>query len=210
MGKVVGVTGIGTDVGKTVVSGILAQALQADYWKPVQAGDLNYSDSHKIEERTQGVRILPERYRLTSPMSPHAAAEIDGIEISLEDFGIPDFKEYLIIEGAGGIMVPMNKMGQHFGDLFHHLKVPVIVVSRHYLGSINHTLLTLNFLKQIGVEVLGLIFVGDENKTTESIITSSFDIPWVHRVPLASEVNKEFTLMEAEKIKDQLISILNQ
>lgn len=136
------ITGIGTDVGKTVVSSILAEALKASYWKPIQAGDLDNSDSIKVNRFTDSVRVLEEVFRLSEPMSPHAAAEIDGVEITKDDLSLPEVEGNLIVEGAGGIMVPVNSKGLTFADLIEHWNLPTIVVSRHYLGSINHTLMT--------------------------------------------------------------------
>jgi len=112
MGKHFIIVGIGTDVGKTVVSAILAQALEATYWKPIQAGDLESSDSIKIKKLcSDKISILPEDFRLSKPISPHAAAIIDGVEINIENIDLPTVKGNLIIEGAGGLMVPINNKG---------------------------------------------------------------------------------------------------
>jgi dethiobiotin synthetase len=191
------VTGIGTDVGKTVVSSILAEALKASYWKPVQAGDLDNSDSIKVDRYTENVTILPEAFKLTEPMSPHAAAEIDGISISSSDISIPNVEGNLVIEGAGGLMVPINSNGLTYADLFEKWKLPTVVVSRHYLGSINHTLMTIEVLKSRGVEIAGLIFVGEENKGTESIILKTTGVKMIARIPIADEVNEEFIKSQA-------------
>ncbi|MEM9821534.1 MAG: dethiobiotin synthase [Bacteroidota bacterium] len=163
-------TGIGTEVGKTVVSAILVEALKADYWKPVQCGDLDFSDSMKIGDWvTHSATIHPERYRLKLPMSPHAAAEQEQVQIQLSDFQLPQTKGPLIVEGAGGLMVPLNDQDLML-DLIAHLKIPAIVVSRHYLGSINHTLLSIKVLQQAGIPIEGIIFSGEAHPTTESII----------------------------------------
>lgn len=203
MKKIV-ITGIGTDVGKTVVSAIVSEALSASYWKPVQAGDLDNSDSKKIDRYTDNVTVLPEAFLLSEPMSPHAAAEIDGVKILKEDIVIPEVENNLIIEGAGGLMVPINSEGLIYADLFEAWKLPTIVVSRHYLGSINHTLLTLEVLKNRGVEILGIIYVGDENKATESIIQANSNVPFIARIPMAEKVDKEFILNQAERLKEIL------
>ncbi|MCH2224630.1 MAG: dethiobiotin synthase [Crocinitomicaceae bacterium] len=203
MKKIV-ITGIGTDVGKTVVSAIVSEALQASYWKPVQAGDLDNSDSKKIDRYTENVTVLPEAFLLSEPMSPHAAAEIDGVKILKEDIVVPEVDNTLVIEGAGGLMVPVNSEGLIYADLFEAWKLPTIVVSRHYLGSINHTLLTLEVLKNRGVEVLGVIYVGDENKATESIIQLNSKVPFIARIPMAERLDKEFILKQAERLKDIL------
>lgn len=198
------ITGIGTDVGKTVVSAIVSEALQATYWKPVQAGDLENSDSIKISNLTKNVRVLPEAFRLSQPMSPHAAAEKDGVEILPEQLNLPSVSENLIVEGAGGLMVPINSKGFLYADAFAMWKLPVIVVSRHYLGSINHTLMTIEILKQRGIEIEGIIFVGDENSTTESVILKNTGLRLIARIPMAKELNQAFILSEAEKIENQI------
>ncbi|MFT6501702.1 MAG: dethiobiotin synthetase [Crocinitomicaceae bacterium] len=192
------ITGIGTDVGKTVVSSIIAEALKASYWKPIQAGDLDNSDSIKVNRFTDNVTVLPEAFRLSEPMSPHAAAEVDGVEIAIDDLNIPEVEGNLIIEGAGGIMVPVNSNGLTFADLIEQWKLPTIVVSRHYLGSINHTLLTVEVLQSRGVTIEGLVFVGDENKATEEIILKSTGVKFLARIPMAEELNKAFVLEQAD------------
>lgn len=193
------VTGIGTDVGKTVVSAILAEALRANYWKPVQAGDLDNSDSIKVSKLTTNVRILPEGFKLSEPMSPHAAAEIDGVEIQLSDLALPNIDGPLIAEGAGGLMVPINSRGLTYADVFQSWDIPVIVVSRHYLGSINHTLLTVEVLKQRNIKIEGIVFVGDENKATESIILDTTKLKMITRVPIAKDLNKDFIAEQAKQ-----------
>ena len=137
------VTGIGTEVGKTVIAAILTEALEADYWKPVQAGDLDYSDTHKVRDLVSNDKSVfhPETHALHHPMSPHAAAERDGVEISLDDFQLPQTENNLIVEGAGGLMVPLNSKDCII-DLIEKLDIEVVLVSRTYLGSINHTLLS--------------------------------------------------------------------
>ncbi|MDC0099132.1 dethiobiotin synthase [Crocinitomicaceae bacterium] len=194
------ITGIGTDVGKTVVSSIIAEALKASYWKPIQAGDLDNSDSIKVDRFTDNVTVLPEAFRLSEPMSPHAAAEIDGVEIAKDDLDLPEVGGNLIIEGAGGIMVPVNSNGLTFADIIERWNLPTIVVSRHYLGSINHTLLTLEVLQSRGVTIEGLVFVGAENKATEEIILKSTGVKFLARIPMAKELNKTFVLEQAESI----------
>lgn len=165
------VTGIGTEVGKTVASAILVQALKANYWKPVQCGDLDWSDSMKVKDWVEHpAHVFPEQYKLERPMSPHAAAAAEQVEIDLNAFQIPQSDRPVLVEGAGGLMVPLNNKDLML-DLIKHLKLPTIVVSRHYLGSINHTLLTISLLKKSGIPIKGLFFNGDENPETESIIT---------------------------------------
>ena len=195
------VTGIGTDIGKTVVSSILAEALKATYWKPVQAGDLDNSDSIKIKKWcSESVQVLPEVFRLSQPLSPHSAAEIDNIKITANDLVLPEVDGNFILEGAGGIMVPLNQEGLLFVDLIPIWNLPVILVSRHYLGSINHTLLTAEILQNRGAIIEGIIFVGDENKSTESIILSKTKLKLIARIPIAEEITSEFIKDQAAKI----------
>jgi len=195
------VTGIGTDIGKTVVSSILAEALKATYWKPVQAGDLDNSDSIKIKKWcSENVQVLPEAFRLSQPLSPHSAAEIDNVKITASDLVLPKVDGNFILEGAGGIMVPFNQEGLLFVDLITMWNLPVILVSRHYLGSINHTLLTAEILQNRGAKIEGVIFVGDENKSTESIILSKTKLKLIARIPITEKITREFIKDQAKKI----------
>ena len=157
------ITGIGTDVGKTITSAIVTQALEADYWKPVQAGDLDNSDSHKIQRYicNEKTIIHENSYKLNTPASPHLAAAIDGITIDLKKIVEPKIKNHLVIEGAGGLLVPLNDNDTIIDLIKSDYKI--IVVSRHYLGSINHTLLSFEALKSRNLKVSGIIFSGDEN-----------------------------------------------
>lgn len=176
------ITGIGTDVGKTIASAIVTQALEADYWKPIQAGDLNNSDSHKIEKYLSNDKsiIHPNSYALHTPASPHLAAQIDGITIDLKKIIEPKTKNHLVIEGAGGVFVPLNNSDCIIDLIQNDYKV--IVVSRHYLGSINHTLLTFEALKSRKINVAGIIFSGDENKATEEIILAKTKAKFIGRI----------------------------
>lgn len=196
------ISGIGTDVGKTVASAVIAEALEAVYWKPVQAGDLEWSDTKKVEKWTSKASVLQERYRLTTAASPHYAAELDGINIEAADFELPLSNRNLVIEGAGGLMVPLNNDGLLYIDLFEQWKIPIILVSRHYLGSINHTILSIDALQKRSIPIAGIVFVGDENKATESIIISSTKIRVLGRIPLAKEVNEQFIHDQAKFFKD--------
>ena len=195
------VTGIGTDVGKTVISAILSEALKATFWKPIQAGDLDNSDSIKVNNwTTDKVTVLEEKFRLNSPMSPHAAAAIDGVEIQITDIQKPELEGNLILEGAGGIMVPINEKGDTYLDVFEQLNLPIIIVSRNYLGSINHSLMTIEMIQNRGIEIKGVIFSGPSNEATENIILSKTKTKCLARIPEANEVNKAFIQAQAEKI----------
>ena len=186
------VTGIGTDVGKTVISAILTQKLQADYWKPIQAGELDNTDSMKVSQWVENSTsvIHPEAYRLTQSMSPHAAAERDGVNIEMGNIIIPKTTRNLIIEGAGGLMVPLNQHDLVI-DLISHLQADAVLVSRHYLGSINHTILSIKTLRSRNIAIAGIIFNGDENRDTESIIESVCAVPILGRIPKIDNLNQQ-------------------
>ncbi|WP_299758258.1 dethiobiotin synthase [uncultured Pontibacter sp.] len=165
------VTGIGTDVGKTVAAAILTEALQADYWKPVQAGGLDFTDTDTVKSLVSNDHSVfyPEAYRLKMAASPHKAAAAEGVEIDVQSMKLPDTQNNLIVEGAGGLMVPLNKRYLVL-DLVQQLGLEVILVSRNYLGSINHTLLTAEVLRYRKIPVAGIIFNGEENATSEDFI----------------------------------------
>lgn len=199
------VTGIGTGVGKTVVSAILTEALKADYWKPIQCGDLDYSDTNKVRDLiSNDLSILhPETYRLKTPASPHYAATHEGIQINADNFKIPQTEKKLIIEGAGGLMVPLN---DHFLmiDLIKQLQADVMLVSQNYLGSINHTLLSLEVLKRNNIHVKGIVFNGELISSTEKFIQDFSNIPCVLRVLQEEFVNKDTILKYANKLDKSL------
>jgi dethiobiotin synthetase len=200
------VTGIGTEVGKTFCSAILVEALQADYWKPIQAGDLHQLDADFVKKVSSNpkLKIHPSRYLLTQPMSPHAAAVLDGVNVELADFEMPITENHLIIEGAGGLMVPLNLQGDLVVDLIDDLKTEVILVVKNYLGSINHTLLSIELLKQRNIKLLGVIFNGETNEFSESIILSKTGVNCLARIPqLSGELNK-FVVEQAAKITESL------
>lgn len=202
------VTGIGTDVGKTVVSAILSEALQSCYWKPVQSGDLNNSDSIKVERWTKNVTIIPEKHRLNHPFSPHTSARLDNVSITLE-MTLPIVENTLIVEGAGGILVPLNDEGVTIGDWAQLLDIPVIVVVKHYLGSINHTLLTLEYLKSKSIQIAGIVVTGEKHEESERIIETITGQKIKLHIPLAVNVDEQFVCEQAslnsEKIKSWLL-----
>ncbi len=200
------VTGISTEVGKTIASAIIVEALKADYWKPVQAGDLHYSDSDKVASLISNPDsvIHKNSYALNTPMSPHAAAEIDKITISLNEIKEPDTRNHLVIEGAGGLLVPLNDQDTIADIIKSHYQV--IVVSRHYLGSINHTLLTLEALKNRGIKS-HLIFSGVEHPTTEQIILSKTGTPCLGRIGEESEFTKGIIKDYAQEFSSRLLEL---
>ena len=200
------ITGISTEVGKTVASAIVAEALEADYWKPVQAGDLDYSDSHKIADLISNEKtvIHPNSYALQYPMSPHASADLEGITIDLKQISEPATNNHLVIEGAGGLLVPLNQKDTILDLIEPSYKV--IVVSRHYLGSINHSLLTLELLQTKGFEVY-ILFSGAENQATENIIVQKTSAPVIGRIDEESTIDKNVVKQYAEKFRQTLESI---
>ncbi len=189
MKKGVFVSGIGTEIGKTLVSAILTKALEADYWKPVQSGDLDHTDSMKVQYLSQSPkeRFHSEAFRLQTPASPHYSAAIDQINISLDAFALPETNNFLIVEGAGGLLVPLND--EHtILDLIQYLELPVVLVSQHYLGSINHTLLSLNCLKARGIPLAGLIFNGPNTPSSASIIEQMSGQEAIFHLPQLDEI----------------------
>jgi len=204
------ITGIGTGVGKTIISAILTEAMEADYWKPVQAGFEDGTDAGLVSKsiKEPANRIHPEVYKLKLPASPHIAAREEGVNISLEKIKaeyekLSTFSDRpLIIEGAGGLLVPLNET-QTILDLITLLNVPVILVSRNYLGSINHSLLTARILKQAGAKVLGCIF-NDQFMHYEKEIADWTQLTVLGSVPFHNNPDKEFIIQQAELMKTAL------
>ena len=202
------ITGIGTEVGKTIASAIITEALEADYFKPIQAGDLEYSDTDKVKGLVTNAKTIFHKnsYALRMPMSPHAAAVIDGIQISLDSIEIPHTDNFLVIEGAGGLLVPLNEE-ETILDIIPK-EALVIVVSRHYLGSINHSLMTLQLLKDKGFNPI-ILFNGDEHSTTESIIKSMSKCDVLGRIAdepyFDQNVIREYADLFKERLKDLLL-----
>lgn len=177
------VAGCGTDVGKTLASAVLTLILEADYWKPIQCGDETSSDSALMKQWMSGTDavIHPPAYSLKAHLSPHHAARLENRKIELDAIGLPQTNRPLIIEGVGGVLVPLTTQCLSF-DLFRSWNCQWVVVSRHYLGSINHTLLTVEALKQRHVPILGLIFNGEPNPESEEAILEHSQIPLLGRL----------------------------
>lgn len=173
------ITGIGTDIGKTIVSAVLVNQLKTAYWKPVQAGDLHYTDSDKIRQLTNNTvnQVYPERHRFQLPASPHKAAKAEGIKITLQDFVLPQTNHQLLIEGAGGLFVPLSDSLLMI-DLIGHFQADTVLVVRNYLGCINHTLLSIHALTSKNIRLKHLVFNGDFDDDTLQII--------VHHLPKGS------------------------
>ncbi|CAA9196438.1 dethiobiotin synthase [Flavobacterium collinsii] len=201
------ITGISTDVGKTVTSAIVVEALEADYWKPVQAGDLNFSDTHKVKSHISNSKsqFYPNAYELNTPASPHLAAEIDGLTIDLKKIVEPETTNHLVIEGAGGIFVPLNEKDTIVDLIQSDYKI--IVVSRHYLGSINHTLLTIEAIQNRGFEVAGIIFSGNENKSTESLILNRTGIKCIGRIDDEPYFDQNVIREYADLFRENLLNL---
>ena len=201
------ITGIGTDVGKTVASAILTQALEADYWKPIQAGDLDHSDTDKVKALVSNKKsqFHPNAYALNTPASPHYAATLDGIVLDIKKIQEPTTTNHLVIEGAGGILVPLNDTDSIIDLIQKDHKV--VVVSRHYLGSINHTLLTFEALKNRNIAVAGIIFSGDENQATESIILKKTKVNCIGRIDNEPYFDQNVVQYYADLFRENLLSL---
>ncbi len=183
------VTGTDTDIGKTVFAAGLTAALDAQYWKPVQAGLADGSDAASVV--ALGVpadHVLPEAYRLTTPCSPHLAAEIDGVTINPDRLALPQISGPLIVEGAGGVMVPVTRE-LIFADLFARWNKPIVLVARTGLGTINHSLLSIEALRSRGVPILGIAFVGDPVEDSEATIATLGKVRRLGRLPRLDPLN---------------------
>ncbi|MEO0405230.1 MAG: dethiobiotin synthase [Bacteroidota bacterium] len=185
------ITGIGTDVGKTVVSSILCEVLQFDYWKPLQAGTQPQTDTQLVQSLiSESLTCHPEHDILKEPMSPHAAALLEGKDIDLNDIRIPHSDNGMIIEGAGGLMVPINDR-ETYADLFKKWDIPVIVVSSFYLGSIHHTLSTIVCMQQLGIPLRGIVFNGETNTSSKKVILEMTGVELLAEIPRLDEVHRD-------------------
>lgn len=187
------VTGTDTDIGKSVVASMLTLGLEAIYWKPIQAGTEGGTDTKRVAQMT-GLgpeRFKQERYVLKNPLSPHRAAEIEGMTIDASALSLPEdipAQQTLIIEGAGGVLVPVTRKLLQ-ADLFAHWAAPAILCARTALGTINHSLLSIEALRARGVEILGIVFVGDETADTEQTIVEIGKVKRLGRLPILSQCN---------------------
>ena len=202
------VTGTGTGVGKTVVSAILVEALKADYWKPIQSGNQDFTDSDFIKEYTIHCQTIhSEVYLFPDPVAPFFASKLVNKVIDLQYISLPKTNNNLIVEGAGGLFVPLSE-NSLIKDLILKLKLPVILVSMNYLGSINHTLLTIETLKQENIEIAGIIFNGEPDIETENFILNYSKIPLLGKVFRADIMSKGFINKQAEQIRKTLLPLL--
>ncbi|MTI39287.1 dethiobiotin synthase [Fulvivirga lutimaris] len=181
------ITAIGTDSGKTLIAAALTKALKADYWKPIQAGFP--TDSETVREFTNGeVYIHPEHIILETPASPHAAAAIENRQLKIKDIKLPVTNNNLIIEGAGGCMVPLSNQEMMI-ELAPYFNAEIVLISNNYLGSINHTLLTVNLIKSRGYSIKGIIFNGPANKATEDVILDYTKLTCIYKVPQLESID---------------------
>lgn len=195
------ITGIGTNVGKTIVAALLTEAWQADYWKPIQSGVIEGTDSEFIKSliSNQTTKIHPEAYLLNEPLSPHFAAKLDNVTIHLNDIKIPESSNTLIIEGAGGLLVPLNET-HYVIDIASRFNCQIVVVVSNYLGCINHTLLTLNYLMTHKFNIKMIVFNGDfEKEVRDAIINFDINIPYIE-IPQLNELSKKSVSDVAKKM----------
>lgn len=186
------ITGTDTDIGKSVVAAMLTLGLNANYFKPIQSGTIDETDRQAIMRMTglSEERILADAVTLSQPLSPHRSAELDGVEIDLSTLTPPASDRPLIIEGAGGLMVPVNRETLYI-DLFKNWKLPVVLCARTGLGTINHTLLSLEALRKRGIDILGLIFIGDDNPDNMRTISEMGDVKALGHLPRLETINPD-------------------
>ena len=186
------ITGTDTGIGKTVFSAALAGALNAYYWKPVQSGLEEATDSETVVQLAGLSRrnVIPESWRLNTPASPHLSAQIDRVEIDTDALAVPSVDAPLVIEGAGGLHVPLTRRTT-FIDVFARWRKPVILCARTGLGTINHTLLSLEALNRRNIPVLGIAFVGDHQPDTEKIIPELSGVRRLGRLPRLAQLDPD-------------------
>lgn len=196
------VTGIGTDVGKTVASALLVEALRADYWKPIQAGLDGGGDAQRVRQLVANTQstFWPSRYNLQLPASPHFAAAAENVHIQLSDFQLPQTQNNLVVEGAGGLMVPINRQNLVI-DLIATLKLPTILVANNYLGSINHTILSIQALQQKNIPILALLYNGQPYNDNQDIITQITKVPTLFTLPQAPNLNSQWISQQAQILR---------
>jgi dethiobiotin synthetase len=203
------ITGIGTDVGKTIVSSVLTESLEADYWKPIQSGIAEgISDLETVQNLVSNSKSVfyNSVYNLAAPVSPHLAAKLENDIIKRKNLIEPNTKNHLIVEGAGGLLVPINEK-KMVVDLIGK-EYSVILVSKNYLGSINHTLLSVFFLKSRGFKKIGILFNGEKNQESERIIKKMGKVKIIGSINQLTELSKEQVKIEAKKIHNALLKFL--
>lgn len=185
-----------------MVSAVLTEALQADYWKPVQTGTIVSTDKEMVEMLVSNskTKVFENSLEFLHPYSPHYAAALEKRDIDISQFIVPTTDNRLVMEGAGGLLVPLNNTHLMI-DLVKQLGTPVVLVTKHYLGSINHTLLSIEVLKQRQIPLAGIIFNGDKFADNEEIITGFANAPVIGRIEYSEDIDKSFVQQEADKLK---------
>ena len=204
MNNSIAIVGIHTGIGKTIASAVIAEAIGADYWKPVQAGTIERDALLVKGLLTNGERVHDEAVVLSQPVSPHAAAIIDGIEIDYTKFEWPKTDKTLLIETAGGILSPMSA-NSTMADFISFYRLPAILVVQNYLGSINHTLLSIEVLKSRSIHLLGIVMNGVQNKSSETFIEQYTKTPLIARIPQFDKIDKQSVVACAAQIKHSLL-----
>jgi dethiobiotin synthetase len=203
--RTIAIVGIHTGIGKTIASAVIAEALGADYWKPVQAGDLENTDTIQVAKLLSNgmARVHPEAHKLTEAMSPHAAAYMDKVEIDYNLFPFPKTERILVVETAGGLHSPMTGNAT-MADFVQHYDLPVILISNNYLGSINHTLMSVEVMKARGIKLLGIIMNGEPNNSSESFIQEYSGLPIIAHIPRFDSLTHENITQQALIIQTAL------
>jgi dethiobiotin synthetase len=206
----IAIAGIHTGIGKTIASAVIAEAIGADYWKPVQAG-LEERDTHTVRELiSNGVkRVHGEAILLSRPISPHAAAAVDGIDIDYKTFEWPQTDKTLLVETAGGILSPISANGT-MADFITHYNMPAILVSQNYLGSINHTLMSIEVLRSRDIKLLGIVMCGPENPSSEAFIEQYGKVPVIAHIPHFERLDSGAVSECAVKINAKLFGLQNE
>lgn len=199
------ITGIGTNVGKTVASAVLTEALQADYWKPIQSGVVEGKDSDTVKSLISNAKTVfhPESYLLKEPLSPHFAAKLDGVDIELNKIKLPVTSNHLIIEGAGGLLVPINAT-QYVIDIAKQLDCEIVLVISSYLGCINHSLLSIDYLKRNNFKIKALVFDGEFELEVKQAIIANVTNTLIIDIPSLKVLSKSAVLQISAQIKAQI------
>lgn len=193
------VSGIHTDIGKTIVSSILVKSLNADYWKPVQAGGLSNTDADIVRKFNPNSKIFPSQYNLQNATSPHFAATQENINIKIEDFVFPN-SDKLIVEGAGGLLSPLGNAFTNL-DFIKFYKLPLVLVVKHYLGSITHTLSCLKIIENEHLNFLGIIYVGNNENLTEEFIDNYAPSKVLGRINIVDTITDDFIQESSQYLK---------
>lgn len=201
-GRKIFITGIDTNIGKTIVSAIFVEAFAASYWKPIQCGDLEQSDSTMVKKLCPNAQIHPEQFRFVNPLSPHAAAARENSPISLSAFQLPLTAQHMIVEGAGGPLAPLNA-SDYIIDIAAKYSLPTIVVTKHYLGSLNHSFLAIEALKRRNIPILGLVFNGEPHEEYRKFICDKTELPCLLEVKQEASWSHEKISAYAQSLREK-------